>query len=83
MVFMFGVTFVCEYEKQRWSLHVSFLHSFCLHSFTLYYICRHFEEFDLLLIWKNGVTRRYLHCLSWPVLKLGLLTDVETQILWQ
>lgn len=83
MVFMFGVTFVCKCQKQRWSLNVSILHSFCLHSFTLNYTCHHFEEVDLLLIWKNGVARRYLHCLSWPVLKLDLLTDVEKQIRWQ
>ena len=35
MVFMFGVTFVCEYKKQRWILHVRILHSFCPHRFTL------------------------------------------------
>ena len=75
--------YMCEYKKQRWSLHVSFLHSFCPHSFTLNYTCPHFEEVGLLLIWKNRVTRRYLYSLGRPVLELGLLTDVETQILWQ
>jgi len=80
---MFGVIFVREYQKQRWSLHVSFLHSFCPRRCTLYYTCRHFKEVELLLTWKNGVTRRYLYSWGWPVLELGLLTDVETQILWQ